>query len=67
MGIILKSLTENVDSGFIGLSKFLLRRDDIESGADITVGEQGITFALSMGTVVLLFYGLPDERGNSIG
>lgn len=67
VGNIFRNLARNVDRGFIGLPRLMLRRDDIESGADITAGEQGIIFALSMGTVLLLFYGLPDERGNFVG
>lgn len=64
---VFRNLARGVDRGFIGLSRFVLRRDDIESGADITAGEQVIFFALSMGTVLLLFYGIPDERGNFVG
>ena len=67
VGNIFRNLARNIDRGFIGLSKTLFRRDDIESGADITAGEQGVIFVLSMGTVLLLFYGLPDERGNFVG
>ena len=67
VGNIFQNLAINVDRGFIGLSKIVFRRDDIESGADITAGEQAIFFALSVGTVLLLFYGLPDERGNYVG
>ena len=67
VGNIFRNLARNIDRGFIGLSRAVLRRDDIDSGADITAGEQGLIFVLSMGTVLLLFYGLPDERGNFVG
>ena len=67
VGNIFRNLARNVDRGYIGLSKFMLHRDDIEIGADVTAEEQAIFFALTMGTVLLLLYGLPEDRANFVG
>lgn len=57
---VFRDLARNVERGFIGLARVVLRRDDIETAADITVADQGIFFVLSMGTVLLLFWRIHD-------
>lgn len=47
-------------TGFIGLSRVVLRRDDIESAADITVADQGVFFVITMGTMLLLHWRIPN-------
>ena len=65
---VLRNLAENVDQMFIGISRKIFRRDDIYSSGDITTAEKFVFFAVSMGTVLLLFYGMDvDERGNFVG
>lgn len=57
---VFRDLARNIERGFIGLARVVLRRDDIESAADITVADQGFFFVLSVGTVLLLFWRIPD-------
>ena len=57
---VFRDLARNVERGFIGLSRVVLRRDDIESAADITVADQAVFFVISMGAMLLLHWRIPN-------